>query len=150
MPPAPGSLLDWHDPWHWHTKRRARCAASPCSLCSHAGEPVHKVCAEARLAAHPDDVSGGRLLNDQPRNRSNTHASHLPLEDPMSSTQRNDNHTALAYPEPPASSLWHHRRAQARPLSSEQQRRNRELLLLAQYAPRPRAPHPMETLAEAS
>ncbi|MFD5398564.1 hypothetical protein ACFWJW_30685 [Streptomyces sp. NPDC127097] len=48
----------------------------------------------------------------------------------MSSTQRDVDH-ALAYPEPPASPLWHRDGPQPRPLTSEQQRRNRELLVLA-------------------
>ncbi|CAL9637773.1 hypothetical protein SUDANB120_06253 (plasmid) [Streptomyces sp. enrichment culture] len=67
----------------------------------------------------------------------------------MSNTERDVDH-ALAYPEPPASPLWHRHGAQARPLTDAQKRRNRELLVLAQYAPRPRAPRPTETLAEAS
>ncbi|MGW4779937.1 hypothetical protein ACWEPA_25150 [Streptomyces filamentosus] len=67
----------------------------------------------------------------------------------MSSTERDVDHT-LAYPEPPASPLWHRRGPQARPITPEQQRRNRELLLLAQRTPRPRSPRTAETLAEAS
>jgi len=54
----------------------------------------------------------------------------------MSSTQRDH---ALAYPEPPASPLWHRAGPKARPLTPKQQKRNRELLLLAQYTPRPRS-----------
>lgn len=49
----------------------------------------------------------------------------------MSSTQR-DVDNALAYPEPPASPLWHRHGAKARPLTPEQQQRSRELLDLAQ------------------
>ncbi|MCM2424186.1 hypothetical protein [Streptomyces sp. RKAG293] len=45
----------------------------------------------------------------------------------MSNTPQHDVDHALAYPEPPASPLWH-RDPQARPLTPEQQRRNRELL----------------------
>ncbi|MFF4787830.1 hypothetical protein ACFY3E_41760 [Streptomyces griseorubiginosus] len=56
----------------------------------------------------------------------------------MSSTQREVDH-ALAYPEPPASPLWHRQGAKARPLTTAQQRRNRELLDLAQRKPRTRA-----------
>lgn len=67
----------------------------------------------------------------------------------MSSTNRDVDH-ALAYPEPPASSLWHRHGAQARPLPPAQQRRNRELLDLAQRTTRPRSPRSTETLAEAS
>ncbi|MEU6602903.1 hypothetical protein [Streptomyces flaveolus] len=49
----------------------------------------------------------------------------------MSSTDRDVDH-ALAYPEPPASPLWHrHGSAKARPLTPEQQKRNRELLDIA-------------------
>ncbi|MFD5098301.1 hypothetical protein [Streptomyces albidochromogenes] len=68
----------------------------------------------------------------------------------MSSTQPDVDH-ALAYPEPPASPLWHRHGPQARPLTPEQQRRNRELLVLAQKrTPRPRSPRSTKTLAEAS
>ncbi|MBV7674328.1 hypothetical protein STHAL_33315 [Streptomyces halstedii] len=64
----------------------------------------------------------------------------------MSSTQHDVDH-ALAYPEPPASPLWHRHGTKARPLTPEQQRRNRELLVLAQRSPRPRS---TKTLAEAN
>ncbi|MFF3932853.1 hypothetical protein [Streptomyces hirsutus] len=68
----------------------------------------------------------------------------------MSSTDRDVDH-ALAYPEPSASPLWHRHGAKARPLTPAQQRRNRELLVLAQKRPtRPRSPRPTNTLAEAS
>ncbi|MEU6285020.1 hypothetical protein [Streptomyces sp. NPDC047028] len=68
----------------------------------------------------------------------------------MSSTDHHVDH-ALAYPEPPASPLWHRDGAKARPLTTEQQRRNRELLVLAQKRPtRPRTPRSPNTLAEAS
>ncbi|PLW72008.1 hypothetical protein C0036_14780 [Streptomyces sp. DJ] len=68
----------------------------------------------------------------------------------MSSTDRDVDH-ALAYPEPPASPLWHRDGAKARPLIPAQQRRNRELLVLAQKRPtRPRSPRLTNTLAEAS
>ncbi|MEU9061693.1 hypothetical protein AB0D13_23240 [Streptomyces sp. NPDC048430] len=43
----------------------------------------------------------------------------------------------LAYPEPPASPLWHRRGTRTRRLTAEQQRRNRELLLHAKPTPRP-------------
>lgn len=69
----------------------------------------------------------------------------------MSSTPQDDVDPTLAYPEPPASPLWHrHGAAKARPLTPEQQRRNRELLLLAQHTPRPRSPRTTKTPAEAS
>ncbi|MEV8605988.1 hypothetical protein AB0465_39685 [Streptomyces griseoviridis] len=68
----------------------------------------------------------------------------------MSSTDRDVDH-ALAYPEPPASPLWHrHGGATVRPLTPAEQKRNYELLALAQRAPRPRSPRPTQTLAEAS
>ncbi|WP_338895207.1 hypothetical protein WBG99_05330 [Streptomyces sp. TG1A-60] len=68
----------------------------------------------------------------------------------MSSTQRDVDH-ALAYPEPPASPLWHrHGGVKARPLTDAQKRRNRELLDIAQCTTRPRSPRPTESLAEAS
>jgi hypothetical protein len=56
----------------------------------------------------------------------------------LSSTQRDVDH-ALAYPEPPASPLWHRHGAKSRPLSDAQKQRNRELLVLAQRKPRTRA-----------
>ncbi|MFE7854431.1 hypothetical protein [Streptomyces sp. NPDC057403] len=56
----------------------------------------------------------------------------------MSNTDRDVDH-ALAYPEPPASPLWHRHGAKARPLTTAQQRRNRELLDLALRKPRTRA-----------
>ncbi|NWF30292.1 hypothetical protein HW130_29265 [Streptomyces sp. PKU-EA00015] len=63
----------------------------------------------------------------------------------MSSTTRDVDH-ALAYPEPPASPLWHrHGSAKARPLTDAQKKRNRELLVLAQ-----RSTGSTKTLAEAS
>lgn len=67
----------------------------------------------------------------------------------MSSTQPDADH-ALAYPEPPASPLWHRHGPPVRPLTPAQQRRNRELLDIAQRATRPRSPRTIETLAEAS
>ncbi|MFD5951999.1 hypothetical protein ACFWAZ_39075 [Streptomyces collinus] len=56
----------------------------------------------------------------------------------MSNTQRDVDH-ALAYPEPPASPLWHRHGAKARPLTAAQQKRNRELLDIAQRKSRTRA-----------
>lgn len=67
----------------------------------------------------------------------------------MSSTNREVDH-ALAYPEPPASPLWHRHGAKARPLTYAQKKRNRELLVLAQRTTRPRSPRPTEPLAEAN
>ncbi|MEU8550539.1 hypothetical protein AB0C81_26760 [Streptomyces roseoverticillatus] len=68
----------------------------------------------------------------------------------MSSTWRDVDH-ALAYPEPPASPLWHRDGPQARPITPEQQRRNRELLALAQKHPnRHRSPRSTKALKEVS
>ncbi|MFJ1601547.1 hypothetical protein [Streptomyces sp. NPDC088261] len=68
----------------------------------------------------------------------------------MSSTDRDVDH-ALAYPEPPASPVWHrHGGVQARPLTPAEQKRNYELLDIAQRTLRPRSPRPTQTLAEAS
>ncbi|MFF8867854.1 hypothetical protein ACF08B_38085 [Streptomyces sp. NPDC015139] len=67
----------------------------------------------------------------------------------MSSTTADVEH-ALAYPEPPASPLWHRRGAKARTLTDAQKRRNRELLVLAQYTPRRRCQRFTETLPETS
>ncbi|MGA5424429.1 hypothetical protein [Streptomyces lavendulocolor] len=67
----------------------------------------------------------------------------------MSSTQPDVDRT-LAYPEPPASPLWHRHGPKVRPLTPEQQRRNRELLDIAQRTTRPRFPRFTKALAEAS
>ncbi|WP_103510167.1 hypothetical protein [Streptomyces sp. SM13] len=52
--PAPANLLDWRDGSHFD-----RWQDHPCALCdlptpmrSHTGEPVHKSCAEAWIAAN--------------------------------------------------------------------------------------------------
>lgn len=55
----------------------------------------------------------------------------------MSATPQPD--PDLAYPEPPASPLWHRHGAKARPLTDAQKKRNRELLDIAQRKPRTRA-----------
>ncbi|MFE6946066.1 hypothetical protein [Streptomyces chartreusis] len=67
----------------------------------------------------------------------------------MRSTERDVDH-ALAYPEPPASPLWHRHGGKARPLTDAQKRRNLELLDIAQRTTRPRAARPTKPLAEAS
>ncbi len=67
----------------------------------------------------------------------------------MGSTSQHDVDPTLAYPEPPASPLWHRQGPKPRPITPEQQRRNRELLLLAQRTPRPRSPRTTKTRAEA-
>ncbi|MFF0629792.1 hypothetical protein [Streptomyces sp. NPDC004296] len=66
----------------------------------------------------------------------------------MSSTSRDVEH-ALAYPEPPASPLWHRHGAPARPLTDTEKKRNCELLALAQYTPRPRSPRSTKPRTEA-
>jgi hypothetical protein len=65
------------------------------------------------------------------------------------SSNRDVDH-ALAYPEPPASPLWHRHGTKARPLTDAQRQHNRELLVLAQRTTRPRSPHTTESLVEAS
>ncbi|MEU3602238.1 hypothetical protein ABZ714_26500 [Streptomyces sp. NPDC006798] len=57
---------------------------------------------------------------------------------------------ALAYPEPPASPLWHRHGARPRPLTPAQQRHNRELLVLAQHTTRPRPRRTTNTCTEDS
>ncbi|MEU9202890.1 hypothetical protein [Streptomyces sp. NPDC048332] len=68
----------------------------------------------------------------------------------MNSTTQHDVDLTLAYPEPPASPLWHRHGPKPRPITPEQQRRSRELLLGAQYIARPRSLCTTKTLAEAS
>ncbi|MFD9794244.1 hypothetical protein ACFWXK_25210 [Streptomyces sp. NPDC059070] len=53
----------------------------------------------------------------------------------MSNSDHGVDHV-LAYPEPPASPLWHRHGAKPRPLTDTQRQRNRELLVLAQRKPR--------------
>ncbi|RPK78197.1 hypothetical protein [Streptomyces sp. ADI98-10] len=70
--PAPGGLLDWRDASHFD-----RWQDHPCALCghptpmrSHAGEPVHKCCAESWIAANPVEARQGRFASDsQPKSR---------------------------------------------------------------------------------
>ncbi|MER8160027.1 hypothetical protein [Streptomyces sp. NPDC094472] len=58
----------------------------------------------------------------------------------MSRTSQHDPDHALAYPEPPAHPNWRQPgTARPRPLTPDQQKRNRELLALAQRKPRTRA-----------
>ncbi|WP_328765385.1 MULTISPECIES: hypothetical protein [unclassified Streptomyces] len=64
------------------------------------------------------------------------------------SSHRDVDH-ALAYPEPPPSPLWHHSGPKARPITPGQQQHNCELLLRAQYTPRPRSPRTTKTRMEA-
>ncbi|MEW9513859.1 hypothetical protein [Streptomyces bacillaris] len=76
--PAPGNLLDWRDGSHFD-----RWEDRPCALCdqptpmrSHAGEPVHKSCAEAWIAANPGEARLGRFASDAQagRRRGDDHA----------------------------------------------------------------------------
>ncbi|GGZ81130.1 MULTISPECIES: hypothetical protein [Streptomyces] len=76
--PAPGNLLDWRDGSHFD-----RWEDRPCALCdqptpmrSHAGEPVHKSCAEAWIAANPTEARLGRFASDAQagRRRGDDHA----------------------------------------------------------------------------
>ncbi|MFK4070502.1 hypothetical protein [Streptomyces sp. NPDC029674] len=53
----------------------------------------------------------------------------------MNDTPQPDTGHLLAYPEPPASPLWHRRGAKAGPLTDAEKQRNRELLVLAQRKP---------------
>ncbi|MEV7683208.1 hypothetical protein AB0O64_32405 [Streptomyces sp. NPDC088341] len=53
----------------------------------------------------------------------------------MSSTPPHDTDHVLAYPEPPASPLWHRK---PRPLTDAQKKRNCELLLLVLAQRKPR------------
>ncbi|MFG2394618.1 hypothetical protein ACGFYF_37905 [Streptomyces lavendulae] len=64
------------------------------------------------------------------------------------SSHRDVDH-ALAYPEPPASPLWPRRGPKGRPITAGQQQRNCELLLRAQYTPRPRTPRTTKARTEA-
>ncbi|SCK63191.1 MULTISPECIES: hypothetical protein [unclassified Streptomyces] len=76
--PAPGNLLDWRDGSHFD-----RWQDHPCALCdqhtpmrSHTGEPVHKSCAEAWIAANPTEARLGRFASDAQagRRRGDDHA----------------------------------------------------------------------------
>ncbi|MFF7189626.1 hypothetical protein ACFZAR_31335 [Streptomyces sp. NPDC008222] len=70
--PVPGGLLDWRDAQHFD-----RWQMRPCALCdkptpmrSHYGEPVHKACAEDRIAVNPTEARLGRFASDvQPKRR---------------------------------------------------------------------------------
>ncbi|MER7042720.1 hypothetical protein [Streptomyces microflavus] len=76
--PAAGGLLGWRDASHFD-----RWQDRPCTLCdhltpmrSHAGEPVHKSCAETWIAAHPTEARLGRFASDVQagRRRGDDHA----------------------------------------------------------------------------
>ncbi|MFF3015518.1 hypothetical protein [Streptomyces sp. NPDC057939] len=64
------------------------------------------------------------------------------------SSHRDVDH-ALAYPEPPASPLWHRSGPKARPITPGRQQHNCEVLLRAQYTPRPRSPRTAKAPTEA-
>ncbi|MCL3998155.1 hypothetical protein [Streptomyces lavenduligriseus] len=64
--PAPREFLVWRDGQHFDHWQDL-----PCTLCgqltpmrSHSGEPVHKACAEGRLAASPVEARLGRFASD--------------------------------------------------------------------------------------
>ncbi|MFZ4296899.1 hypothetical protein ACOZE3_03100 [Streptomyces cinereoruber] len=62
--------LDWGDSRHFdHTQDRPCCLCGrPTPLRSHAGEPVHKVCAEAWNAAHPGEARRySKPVKDRPQ-----------------------------------------------------------------------------------
>ncbi|MEU5971992.1 hypothetical protein [Streptomyces globisporus] len=76
--PAPGNLLDWRDASHfdrWQDRPCARCD-QPTPMRSHTGEPVHKSCAEAWIAANPAEARLGRFASDAQagRRRGDDHA----------------------------------------------------------------------------
>ncbi|MFI7352211.1 hypothetical protein ACIBSR_38895 [Streptomyces sp. NPDC049936] len=64
--PLPGALLVWRDGRHYLHDDGAPCVLcrKPAHLRSHAGEPVHKICAEAWLTAHPAEALRGRFVSD--------------------------------------------------------------------------------------
>ncbi|MFF1779826.1 hypothetical protein [Streptomyces virginiae] len=64
------------------------------------------------------------------------------------SSHRDVDH-ALAYPEPPPSPPWHRTGRKPRPLTPGEQQDNCELLLRAQYTPRPRSPRTAKARTEA-
>ncbi|GAA0280386.1 hypothetical protein GCM10010302_17700 [Streptomyces polychromogenes] len=93
---------------------------------AHAGEPVHKACAEGRIAANPVKARFGRFASDtqSKSGRRDTHVCPLPPEAPMRNTDHDVDH-APGYPKPPASPLWHrHGRVQDRPGPSPRLRRS--------------------------
>jgi hypothetical protein len=62
-------LLDWRDSHHYHwTDAPCVLCRTPTRLRSHAGEAVHKTCAEAWIAANPTESRLGRFASD-PRSK---------------------------------------------------------------------------------
>ncbi|MFI0012517.1 hypothetical protein [Streptomyces globisporus] len=76
--PAPGNLLDWRDASHFDRWQDRPCAPcdQPTPMRSHTGEPAHKSCAEARIAANPTEARLGRFVSDAQsgRRRGDDHA----------------------------------------------------------------------------
>ncbi|WP_299541757.1 hypothetical protein [uncultured Streptomyces sp.] len=67
MNPAEQPLLDWRTGLHFRRDAPCTLCHKPTPLRSHAGEPVHKVCAEDWNARHPGEM---RFVSDtQPRRR---------------------------------------------------------------------------------
>ncbi|MFJ9634987.1 hypothetical protein ACIRU8_45580 [Streptomyces sp. NPDC101175] len=64
--PPPGGLLDWSDGRHFdhHGARPCVLCGGLTPLCSHQGEPVHKVCAENWIAANAVESRLGRFASD--------------------------------------------------------------------------------------
>ncbi|MFD5820237.1 hypothetical protein [Streptomyces sp. NPDC127038] len=65
--PGPGSLLDWRDSRHfdhWQDKPCVLCD-KPTPMRSHAGEAVHKACAEDWITDNPTEARAfGRFASD--------------------------------------------------------------------------------------
>lgn len=76
--PAPGELLVWKHHQHFDRWRDLPCVLCrrPTPMRSHREEPVHKVCAEAWITAHPVKAREGRFASDaMPKSgRDDTHA----------------------------------------------------------------------------
>ncbi|MCX0247982.1 hypothetical protein [Streptomyces drozdowiczii] len=70
--PLPGGLLDWRDPRHYDRRQDHPCTlcGTPTPLRSHTGEPAHKSCAEAWIAANPAEARTGRFASDSNTGRS--------------------------------------------------------------------------------
>ncbi|MGW7261139.1 hypothetical protein [Streptomyces sp. NPDC054834] len=64
--PPPGALLDWGDGRHFDHWQNEACVlcGRPTPLRSHAGEAVHKACAEDWITAHPVEARLGRFASD--------------------------------------------------------------------------------------
>jgi hypothetical protein len=64
--PSPGALLEWRDARHFDGRQDAECVlcGQPTPMRSHHGEPAHKACAEAWIAANPVEARLGRFASD--------------------------------------------------------------------------------------